>query len=70
MNLPNFLTLLRIVLVPVFALTYLAPGGDFYLYAGALFALAAFTDWLDGYLARRLGRRHGSGLSWTRRRQA
>ena len=55
MNLPNFLTLLRIVLVPVFALTYLAPGGDFFLYAGALFALAAFTDWLDGYLARRLG---------------
>ncbi len=55
MNLPNFLTLLRIVLVPVFALTYLTPGGDFYLYAGILFALAAFTDWLDGYLARRLG---------------
>ena len=55
MNLPNLLTLLRIVLVPVFALVYLAPGGDLYLYAGMLFALAAFTDWLDGYLARRLG---------------
>ena len=55
MNLPNLLTLLRIVLVPVFALAYLAPGGDFYLFAGVLFALAAFTDWLDGFLARRLG---------------
>ena len=55
MNLPNLLTLVRIVLVPVFALAYLAPGGALYLYAGMLFALAAFTDWLDGYLARRLG---------------
>ena len=55
MNLPNLLTLLRIVLVPVFALAYLAPGGALYLYAGILFALAAFTDWLDGYLARKLG---------------
>ena len=55
MNLPNLLTLLRIVLVPVFALAYLAPGGALYRWAGALFALAAFTDWLDGYLARRLG---------------
>ena len=55
MNLPNLLTMLRIVLVPVFALAYLAPGGALYLYAGVLFALAAFTDWLDGFLARSLG---------------
>lgn len=55
MNLPNLLTLLRIVLVPIFALLYLAPGGGLYLYAGILFALAAFTDWLDGFLARKLG---------------
>ena len=54
MNLPNLLTLSRIVLVPVFALVYLLPGDATYLYAGLLFALAAFTDWLDGYLARRL----------------
>ncbi len=55
MNLPNLLTLLRIVLVPIFALVYLAPGETLYLWAGVLFALAAFTDWLDGYLARKLG---------------
>ena len=55
MNLPNLLTLLRIVLVPVFAVVYLMPGGAFYLWAGLLFGLAAFTDWLDGYLARKLG---------------
>lgn len=55
MNLPNLLTLLRIVLVPVFALVYLLPGDAWYLFAAILFALAAFTDWLDGYLARKLG---------------
>lgn len=54
-NLPNWVTLGRIVLVPVFALAYLLPGAETYLLAGALFALAAFSDWLDGYLARKLG---------------
>lgn len=53
MNLPNVLTLGRIALVPVFALVY-AFAGAYYL-AAALFAAAALTDWLDGYLARRLG---------------
>lgn len=54
MNLPNILTLSRILLIPFFVLVYLIPGGSTYVYAAALFALAAFTDWLDGYLARRL----------------
>ena len=54
-NLPNLLTLGRIILVPVFALAYLSPGAGTYLLTSVLFALAACTDWLDGYLARRLG---------------
>lgn len=54
MNLPNLLTLSRILLIPFFVLVYVIPGPSTYLYAAALFALAAFTDWLDGYLARRL----------------
>ncbi len=54
MNLPNILTLSRILLVPFFALLYLSPWEDRYLATASLFALAAFTDWLDGYLARRL----------------
>lgn len=54
MNLPNIITLARILLVPVFVLIYLWPGDDTYLIAATLFALAAATDWLDGYLARRL----------------
>lgn len=54
MNLPNILTLVRILLVPVFVLAYILPVSGTYLLAAALFSLAAFTDWLDGYLARRL----------------
>jgi len=53
-NLPNIITLARILLVPIFVLIYLLPGSATYLFAAFLFALAAATDWLDGYLARRL----------------
>ena len=63
MNLPNKLTLTRIVLVPVFmvfvSLTSLdawrtAPSSRlYYLLAGIVFAAASFTDFLDGHLARK-----------------
>ena len=63
MNLPNKLTLTRIVLVPVFmifvSLTSLdaVANGTFqptyYLIAGIVFAAASFTDFLDGHLARK-----------------
>lgn len=53
MNLPNVLTLVRIALIPVFAVVYLATDAYFWI-ASLLFGAAAFTDWLDGYLARRL----------------
>ena len=60
MNLPNKLTLLRILLVPVFmalaGMTRYGAAGwqpGWYLAAGAVFALASFTDFLDGYLARK-----------------
>ena len=54
MNLPNILTLARILLIPIFVLVYIIPDSNTYLIAAVLFGLAAFTDWLDGYLARRL----------------
>lgn len=54
MNLPNIITLARILLVPVFVVIYLIPGQWTYIAAAVFFGLAAFTDWLDGYLARRL----------------
>jgi CDP-diacylglycerol---glycerol-3-phosphate 3-phosphatidyltransferase len=52
LNLPNALTLVRILLVPVLivALTGAIPGGS--ALAAAVFALAALTDGLDGYFAR------------------
>ena len=52
---PNLLTLLRIILIPVFVIVFYveAPWAP---YAAALvFGAAAITDWLDGYLARRWG---------------
>ena len=53
MNIPNLLTLLRIFLIPVFVLFYYLPYNWAPLATGAIFAVAAATDWLDGYLARR-----------------
>ena len=52
LNLPNALTVARILLVPVLivALTVETPGGS--AIAAAVFALAALTDGLDGYFAR------------------
>ena len=55
LNIPNSLTLLRIALIPVFVLFFYQPVGWSYLITTAIFGLAAVTDWLDGYLARRLG---------------
>lgn len=57
-TLPNVLTMARIALVPVFALVFLLDGGTSVgarLAATALFVLAAVTDKVDGWLARRWG---------------
>ncbi|WP_020407262.1 CDP-diacylglycerol--glycerol-3-phosphate 3-phosphatidyltransferase [Hahella ganghwensis] len=53
LNLPNLLTLGRLALIPVIVLIYYLPFEGNYLTAAAIFALAGFTDWLDGFLARR-----------------
>ena len=60
MNLPNALTLTRIFLVPLLVVVLLTKfeerivfGWRKELVGAAIFALASFTDWLDGYLARR-----------------
>lgn len=54
-SLPNLLTLLRILLIPVFIIIFYLPFEWSHMTAACIFALASFTDWLDGYLARRLG---------------
>ncbi len=53
-TIPNLLTLFRIVLIPVFVLVFYLPLEWSNRICAAIFALAAVTDWLDGYLARRL----------------
>jgi CDP-diacylglycerol---glycerol-3-phosphate 3-phosphatidyltransferase len=52
LNLPNVLTVLRIMLVPVLVVALLGktPAGD--VLAAVVFALASLTDFIDGYLAR------------------
>jgi cardiolipin synthase (CMP-forming) len=60
LNVPIALTWLRIVLIPVFVGVYYVPDTllPFWLKnwtAMSVFALAAMTDWLDGFLARRMG---------------
>ncbi|MGC2424360.1 MAG: CDP-diacylglycerol--glycerol-3-phosphate 3-phosphatidyltransferase [Nitrospirota bacterium] len=61
MNLPNALTLLRVLLIPVFIL-FLSSYTPFNLTlsirataATGIFFVASITDWLDGYIARRTG---------------
>lgn len=53
-SLPNILTLTRIVLIPVFIIVFYLPFPGAHGIAAAIFALASFTDWLDGFLARKL----------------
>jgi len=52
--LPNALTILRILLVPVFAVAFVLPGDVARGVAVLVFALAGISDWLDGFAARKL----------------
>jgi len=54
LNVPNLLTLLRILLIPAFVAVYYLPYRWGYAGATAIFVAAAITDWLDGFLARKL----------------
>ncbi|HYA86791.1 MAG TPA: CDP-diacylglycerol--glycerol-3-phosphate 3-phosphatidyltransferase [Nitrospirota bacterium] len=54
-NVPNMLSLSRILSVPIFIVLMLEPNPIRALAAGVVFSLASATDWLDGYLARKWG---------------
>ncbi|WP_036299812.1 CDP-diacylglycerol--glycerol-3-phosphate 3-phosphatidyltransferase [Methylotenera sp. L2L1] len=70
-NIPTMLTWLRILLIPVFVIIFYLPTNPqafgaipahwVNLTATAIFAVAAFTDWLDGYLARKLNQTSSFG---------
>jgi CDP-diacylglycerol--glycerol-3-phosphate 3-phosphatidyltransferase len=53
-NIPNSLTLLRILLIPVLVAVFFAPFEWSRQAASMIFLVAAVTDWFDGYLARKL----------------
>ena len=61
MNLPNTLTLIRVLLIPLFILVLSSyfpfglPLGERALIAVVIYFIASMTDWLDGYIARRTG---------------
>ena len=52
-NTPNLLTLLRIILIPVYVGVFYIPSPWAHFTCALVFSVAALTDWLDGYLARR-----------------
>ena len=65
-NLPTLLTWLRMLAIPCLVATYLLPLGDASmptrnLVATIIFVAAAITDWIDGWLARRLGQESAFG---------
>lgn len=61
LNIPNILTLIRVAMIPVLVLIVYTPFPWRYWAAAAIFALAAATDWLDGYLARALNQTSAFG---------
>ncbi|MEY8700625.1 CDP-diacylglycerol--glycerol-3-phosphate 3-phosphatidyltransferase [Streptococcus ferus] len=55
-NIPNLLTVIRIAMIPLFLLVASIPDSlIWHIVAAVIFALASFTDYLDGYLARQWG---------------
>ncbi len=54
-NIPNLLTMLRIAIIPVFMVVFYLPVTWSSMASAGLFALAAITDFFDGYLARKWG---------------
>jgi cardiolipin synthase len=53
MNIPNLLTIFRLILIPVFVIVFFSQNTNNLIYSVAIFLLAGFTDFLDGYLARK-----------------
>lgn len=54
MNLANFFTLLRVLMIPIFMGVYYMDFPWHHLLASIIFIFACFTDWLDGHFARKL----------------
>jgi len=55
LNIPNILSILRILLIPLFIVTFSDPTPIRSAWAAVIFILASITDWFDGFIARRWG---------------
>jgi len=55
LTIPNQLTILRIILTPIFIVLILKRTANDQLFASAIFTIAALTDWYDGWYARKFG---------------
>lgn len=53
MNLPNILTIIRLILIPIFVIMFFSHSTNNLVYSISIFLFAGFTDFLDGYLARK-----------------
>jgi CDP-diacylglycerol--glycerol-3-phosphate 3-phosphatidyltransferase len=53
LNIPNQLTIFRIILTPIFIFTFIETDQQYRLIGTIVFLFAALTDWYDGYIARR-----------------
>jgi len=61
-NIPNLITLFRIVIIPIFVLIFYLPEIPYrHIVLTSLFFLAGISDWVDGYLARKLGQQSAFG---------
>ncbi|MBA2749286.1 MAG: CDP-diacylglycerol--glycerol-3-phosphate 3-phosphatidyltransferase [Tatlockia sp.] len=54
MNLPNWITLSRLLALPIILYCLVSPTMETRIFSMIIFLIAAATDWLDGYLARKL----------------
>tara|TARA_R110002110_G_scaffold33533_1_gene114716 strand:+ start:34690 stop:35241 length:552 start_codon:yes stop_codon:yes gene_type:complete len=54
LGIPNIITMMRIFLIPVFVVIFYLPIRHVDILTAGIFCLAGFTDWLDGFLARKL----------------
>ncbi|MBC5647213.1 CDP-diacylglycerol--glycerol-3-phosphate 3-phosphatidyltransferase [Christensenella tenuis] len=63
-NVPNILTLIRMILIPFFVLFYFTDLPHWNIWSAIIFIVAAVTDWLDGYLARKNNQVSNFGKLW------
>ena len=61
-TIPNLITLFRIVIIPVFVVAFVIPAYPYkHIILVSIFFLAGFSDWVDGYLARKLEQQSAFG---------